>query len=116
MLTFMGSGSSARTIIPFLIPILFTSKTYALYWTRYPLSMAVNMMDFKQATDVLFDNLSHAELAEELGVSVAKIRQARLDRSAAAHRPPPKGWRAAVIKLAERRITHYRELIDKLYV
>lgn len=72
------------------------------------------MMDFKQATDVLFENLSHAALAEELGVSVAAIRQARLSDAAVAYRSPPKGWKAAVIKLAEQRIEHYQALIDRL--
>jgi hypothetical protein len=71
-------------------------------------------MDFKQATDALFDNISHVDLAEALGVSVASIRQARLDRASAAHRSPPEAWKAAVIRLAEQRITHYRTLIDKL--
>jgi hypothetical protein len=78
------------------------------------MSTAVDTVDFKEATDALFDHLSHADLAEKLGVSVASIRQARLGEAAAAHRPPPDGWRAAVIKLAEQRITHYRALIDKL--
>ena len=71
-------------------------------------------MDFRAATDGLFDRVDHEDLAKELGVSVATIRQARLGQNASARRTPPTGWREAVIRLAERRIMHYRQLIDKL--
>lgn len=60
-------------------------------------------MDFKKATDILFDRIDHADLAEALGVSVPLIRQARLDPAAAAHRSPPEGWEKAVIQLAKDR-------------
>jgi hypothetical protein len=73
-------------------------------------------MDYKTATDALFNRVSHEDLAEELGVSVAAIRQARLDVSAKAHRPPPRGWELAVIGLAENRIRRYHELIGQLEV
>jgi hypothetical protein len=71
-------------------------------------------MDFKRATDGLFKPLSHEELAKALGVSVASIRQARLQPKAAAHRSPPEDWQGAVIRLAEERVWHYRKLIEKL--
>jgi hypothetical protein len=71
-------------------------------------------MDFKEATDGLFERISHDDLAEALGVSVASIRQARLDHSARAFREPPKDWRRAVIRLAEERIGHYRHLMEKV--
>ncbi len=71
-------------------------------------------MNFKNATDKLFSVVSHAELAEALGVSVASIRQARLDPTAKAHREPPNGWQGAVIQLAEKRLLHYRKLLDKM--
>jgi hypothetical protein len=71
-------------------------------------------MNFKTATDSLFDRLEHADLADQLGVSVAAIRQARLDLSAKAHRSPPKDWERAVVELAENRIRHYHELIGEL--
>jgi hypothetical protein len=60
-------------------------------------------MDFRTATDLLFRTVTHAELAERLGCSVATIRQARLSPSAAAHRSPPPGWEAAVRELARER-------------
>jgi hypothetical protein len=71
-------------------------------------------MNFKEATDELFSGVSHAELAEALGVSVASIRQARLSPQANAFRVPPQDWCAAVIKLAEMRASRYRKLIDRL--
>ena len=57
-------------------------------------------MDFRQATDGLFDRIDHSELAKALGVSIASIRQARLNAEASAHRSPPAEWRKAVIRLA----------------
>ena len=71
-------------------------------------------MDFKRASDALFDRVSHESLAAQMGVSVAAIRQARLDVSAKAHRTPPKDWERAIIELAENRIRHYHELIGAM--
>ena len=71
-------------------------------------------MDFKEATDGLFDRVDHEDLAESLGVSVATVRQARLQPEAKAHRSPPGEWRNAVIRLAEERVWHYRSLIETL--
>jgi hypothetical protein len=71
-------------------------------------------MNFKEATDALFDRVSHEELADSLGVSVASIRQARLSPNAKAFRESPPGWCKAVIELAEKRSAHYRKLIERL--
>lgn len=71
-------------------------------------------MDFKIITDALFDRVSHDDLAEHLGVSVAAIRQARLGVSAKARRAPPRGWERAVVDLAEKRIREYHELIGAI--
>jgi hypothetical protein len=71
-------------------------------------------MNFKEATDGLFDRICHEELADALGVSVASIRQARLPSTAKAYREPPKEWEGAVIRLAEKRVWHYRRLIDQI--
>ena len=72
-------------------------------------------MDFKKATDALFEPVGHADLARALGVSVALIRQARLNAEAAAHRSPPEGWEKAVADLAEKRAAHYRRLIKMVH-
>jgi hypothetical protein len=69
-------------------------------------------MDFKKATDALFEPVGHADLAKALGVSVALIRQARLNSEAAAHRSAPEGWEKAVADLAEKWAAHYRNLLE----
>ena len=71
-------------------------------------------MNFKEATDALFDQVDHSTLAKALGVSVASIRQARLKPSAKAHRAPPKDWPFAVIRLAEKQIMANRKLIEEV--
>jgi hypothetical protein len=71
-------------------------------------------MNFKEATDVLFEGLSHEDLAGILGNSIASIRQARLDPEAKAHRTPPPGWERAVIELATKQMRAYRALISAL--
>lgn len=85
---------------------------YALWLTTVILSMGMHTMDFKEATDLLFQPVDHAELAKSLEVSVATIRQARLKPAAKAHRSAPKDWPFAVIRLAEQRIMRDRQLID----
>lgn len=70
-------------------------------------------MDFKKATDTLFAPVTHQELADVLGVSVASIRQARLGETALARRPPPNGWKNGVKKLANQRIRKL-EALNKL--
>lgn len=71
-------------------------------------------MDFREATDALFQRIDQEKLAQQLGVSIASIRQARLRPDAAAHRSPPSNWKEAVIKLAEEQERLYRELLDRL--
>jgi hypothetical protein len=71
-------------------------------------------MDFRKATDELLACISHQELADALGVSVATVRQARLDPAARARRTPPVGWERAVRRLAQGRIEALKKLIAKL--
>ncbi len=71
-------------------------------------------MNFKEATDGLFDRISHEELAEDLGVSVASIRQARLDPKARAYRTPPPNWQEGVIRLSEKHMAKHHRLVEKL--
>jgi hypothetical protein len=71
-------------------------------------------MNFKQATDGLFDRIDHADLAKAVKVSVASVRQARLKRTAIAFRESPAGWQKAVVRLARGRMAHYRKLIGRL--
>lgn len=73
-------------------------------------------MDFKKATDALFAPVTHQELADVLGVSVAAIRQARLSPEALAHRSPPPEWEGAVRKVALAKARHYERLAKQLPV
>jgi hypothetical protein len=71
-------------------------------------------MDFRAATDTLFERVDHEALASALGVSVASIRQARLQDAARGKRAPPKEWHYAVIRLAEQQIMRNHALIDEV--
>jgi hypothetical protein len=71
-------------------------------------------MDFKAATDILFAHARQEELAEELGISIASIRQARLRADAKGYRTPPVGWEKAVVKLAEQHSKELAGLANKL--
>ena len=71
-------------------------------------------MNFKAATDALFDRVTHDDLAHELGASVPAIRQARIDPKSEAFRYPPPGWEKAVKALAEARIKHLERLLGQL--
>jgi hypothetical protein len=70
--------------------------------------------DFRKATDELFSVVSHQELADALGCSVATIRQARLEEGAKAHRKPPEGWEKVVAKIAEGRGAALARLAGRL--
>jgi hypothetical protein len=69
---------------------------------------------FRSATDELFSCITHHELAEALGVSVASVRQARLDPAAKARRSPPEGWERGVARLAQERATRLLRLAGRL--
>ncbi len=71
-------------------------------------------MDFKEATDVLFDKIDHDAMANAIGVSVASIRQARLRDGAAAKRTPPEGWPRAAALLARQRISELEALLKEV--
>lgn len=71
-------------------------------------------MDFKEVTDALFSGVTHQELAEILGVSVPSIRQARLNKTAKAHRKPPEGWEIGVIRLSMQKAQFYSDLAEKI--
>jgi hypothetical protein len=71
-------------------------------------------MNFKNATDRLFSRIDHEDLAKALGISIASIRQARLRPDASAHRSPPPDWENALVRLAEGRVRHFRELIEDI--
>ena len=73
-------------------------------------------MKFRDASTKLFKTVSHQDLATKMHVSVASIRQARLNPEAKAHRAPPEGWEVAIAELAGEQIRNYQKLISDLSV
>ena len=71
-------------------------------------------MNFRETVDTLCDPLDHKKVAEALGVSLQAVRQARMVEKSSAFRAAPKHWKDTAIRLAERRIMYYRQLIDQL--
>lgn len=71
-------------------------------------------MNFKEATDRLAGCVGHTDIAAALGVSTQLVRQARLAPEAQGYRTPPEGWHGTLIRLAEERVWHYRQLITSL--
>lgn len=65
--------------------------------------MRTYTVDFIEATNALSGKVTHEEIAEELGVSLGAVRQARIDPSSPHYRKPPPGWQEAIARLAERR-------------
>jgi len=71
-------------------------------------------INFRKATDDLFDVVTHEELASALGCSVATVRQARRNEGTTSYRSPPKGWETVVAKVAEQKIERLKRLVSKL--
>lgn len=96
------------------VHVLVLDCVCSIIYTVFCLVNRTAYMDFKKATDALFDRVTHDDLAAQLGASVPAIRQARLDASTEGHRGPPPGWEAAVKALAEGRIKHFQRLVGQL--
>lgn len=78
------------------------------------MSMRMHTVDFKKATDVLCEPITHEELAQALGSKLPSVRQARLDPTANAHRSAPGGWQTVVARLAEARAKRLMRLAAQL--
>lgn len=68
-------------------------------------------MNYFKTTDELFSAVTAEELAAEIGVSVSTVKKSRMKTP---QRPPPEGWEAAVLRLAEKRIAYFTKLAAKL--
>jgi hypothetical protein len=71
-------------------------------------------MTFREAIDRLGDRVTHEQVADGLGVSIASVRQYRLSPEATAHRTPPAGWRRVLARLARERGDELRALAEEL--
>lgn len=71
-------------------------------------------INFRKATDDLLEVISHEDLAEALGCSVATVRQARRSEGTASYRSPPKGWEQTIAKLADQKAKKLTQLAARL--
>ena len=71
-------------------------------------------MDFTEATDRLTACPTHAEIADAAGVSLPKVRQARMRQTSEGYRRPPDGWESAIAKLARERAAELVRLAEEL--
>ena len=71
-------------------------------------------MDFKAATDRMIPAITLADLSAEMGMSVAAVRQARLDPTGPSYRTPPVGWQKAIAKLCRKRGGELVKLAEEL--
>jgi hypothetical protein len=71
-------------------------------------------MYFVEAMERLKRAVTDDEIAEATGVSTNTIRRTRADPSTRNYRPPPSGWKLALIELARKRILALQTLIAEL--
>jgi hypothetical protein len=60
-------------------------------------------LNFKEATDLLIQKVTVADIAEACGSHVNSVERARLSPDTRHYREPPPGWIAAVARLARER-------------
>ena len=73
-------------------------------------------LDFRAATEALFERVKVEDLAGELGCSPQSIKQARMAEDTDGRRSPPPGWEAAAARLAKRKAEHFKRLAERLSV
>lgn len=71
-------------------------------------------MNYRQATDRLFERITAEELAAELDVSQNAIARARMDPATRGYRPPPAGWEQGVARLAGEHATRLLQLAAQM--
>jgi len=71
-------------------------------------------MEYKQATDALFERITSDDLASQLGCSVHSIYQARAGKDSPAFRNPIPGWQQAAATLATEKSKKLAALAAKL--
>jgi hypothetical protein len=71
-------------------------------------------LNFKEATDLLIQKVTVAEIAEACGSHVNSVERARLSPDTRHYREPPPRWIAAVARLARERGRQLIALADAL--
>lgn len=70
--------------------------------------------DFRAVMDELGAKIGAEEMAAELGVSLQRVKQARLEEGNPGRRPAPEGWEKAASKLAKRQAARFQRLAESL--
>jgi len=71
-------------------------------------------VDYKRATDRLFERITAEDLAAELGVSQNAVARARLDPATRGYRPPPADWERGAARLAGEQAARLLQLQEEL--
>jgi hypothetical protein len=71
-------------------------------------------LNFKEATDLLIQKVTVADIAEACGSHVNSVERARLSPDTRHYREPPPGWIAAVARVARERGRQLIALADTL--
>ena len=74
-------------------------------------------LNFKEATDLLIQKVTVADIAEACGSHVNSVERARLSPDTRHYREPPPGWIAAVARLARergRRLLALAEALERM--
>ena len=71
-------------------------------------------LNFKEATDLLIQKVTVADIAEACGSHVNSVERARLSPDTRHYREPPPGWIAAVARLARERSRQLIALAEAL--
>jgi hypothetical protein len=71
-------------------------------------------LNFKEATDLLIQKVTVADIAEACGSHVNSVERARLNPDTRHYREPPPGWVAVVARLARQRGRQRIALAEKL--
>ena len=71
-------------------------------------------ISFRESTDRLHPYVDLPEIAQSLGRSYARIRQATLPDSDPDYQPPPPNWRTVLAKLARERARELEELAAEI--
>jgi hypothetical protein len=72
------------------------------------------LLNFKEATDLLIQKVTVADIAEACGSHVNSVERARLSPDTRHYREPPPGWAAAVAGLARHRGQELIALAERL--
>ena len=101
------------------VSLAFYAPLSVIYLTPFLLSSVLLTAErlpltFKEATDLLIQRLTVADVAKACGSHVNSVERARLDPKTRSYREPPTGWIPAVARLARHRGMQLISLAERL--